>query len=279
MQRAILVEMLRLIDSRTPFAVATVVKASGSVPGKPGAKMILTSDGTKIGTVGGAGLEERVVERCRESIESGKSGLHSFTLWHEAVGGLDSLCGGSVEVHVESVRPIPHLLICGAGHVGREVARLCGPLGFFHSVLDDRPEYASKERFPDAREIHLSRPGEFFSGRDLSTYSHFLLLGYTHSFDLEILRLVLPVFVGYIGVIASAAKKKEMTARLRAAGVDETLLDTVRWPVGLPIGAETPAEIAVSIVAEIIADRADPALCRPAARKDREPGIINSSSS
>ena len=138
--KAVQQKILQLIEEGRAFAVATVAETRGSVPGKQGAKMIFLPDGTQFGTVGGAGLEQKVKGLCRKALEERKGGLASFDLMYYKEGALDSLCGGSVKVLVEYVAPVPHLLIAGGGHCGLEIAKLCDQLGYHHSVLDDRRE-------------------------------------------------------------------------------------------------------------------------------------------
>ena len=123
MSETILRKALELLDQGKTVAMATVVDAKGSVPGKQGAKMIVLADGTFFGTVGGAGLEENIKEACREGLRTGTGGLHHFELQSYKEDGLDSLCGGSVDIVVEVLAPKPHLLLCGGGHVGLEVVR------------------------------------------------------------------------------------------------------------------------------------------------------------
>ncbi|HYF00383.1 MAG TPA: XdhC/CoxI family protein [Planctomycetota bacterium] len=252
--RAIQRRILELLEEGRAFAVATVAAAKGSVPGKPGAKMVVLADGTATGTVGGAGLEQKVKALCLRAIEERRGGLHAFDLMAYKEGGLDSLCGGSVQILVEYMAPTPHLLIAGGGHCGLEVARLCGTLGYVHSVLDDRPEYASPARFPEARRTIHATPETFFQAEDLSPYTHVLLVGWSHKIDTELLFHLVQKFPRWIGLISSRTKRLEMFRRLRARGISEEALARVVAPVGLPIGAETPAEIAVSILAQVIRD-------------------------
>src|SRR4030095_14653901 len=94
----------------------------------------------------------------------GEGGVYPFTLWRRSPGGLDSLCGGTVDIQIEYMKPAAHVLICGGGHVGKALAEMTAPLEYLHSVYDERPEYASAERFPAAREHH-SGPVAAFVGR------------------------------------------------------------------------------------------------------------------
>jgi len=256
--KAIHEKILELLNEGRTFAVATVADARGSVPGKPGAKMVFLPDGTQFGTVGGAGLEQKVKGLCRLALETKRGGLKSFDLMYYKEGALDSLCGGSVQILVEYMAPIPHLLIAGGGHCGLEVARLCDQLGYLHSVLDDRAEYASKERFPNARRNLHATPETFLASEDLSTFSHVILVGWSHKIDTDLLFHLVQKFPRWIGLISSKTKKLEMFRRLKARGVAEEALRRVVAPVGLPIGAETPAEIAVSILGQVIASVKNP---------------------
>src|SRR4051812_8442955 len=160
--RKVLRRAAELADAGQPFALCTVTSARGSVPGKVGAKMIVERDGTPFGTVGGAGLEEKTKALASKCLAERKGGTFKFDLAYHRPGALDSLCGGAVEILVEYMGAVPHVLICGGGHVGLEVARLCDQLEYVHSVLDDRAEFAGRERFGNARQLHVARPEDFF---------------------------------------------------------------------------------------------------------------------
>jgi xanthine dehydrogenase accessory factor len=256
--RKVMRRAAELLDAGESFALCTVVTARGSVPGKVGAKMIVRADGSQFGTVGGAGLEEKVKDLGRRAVAERKTLTQKFELAVSLVGSrpgaLDSLCGGAVEILVEYMGAVPHVLICGGGHVGLEVARLCDQLEYVYSVLDDRAEFASRERFPTARELHVGRPEDFFppEATGLTRYSHVLLLGYSYKIDTEALYQCVTRTGGFIGLICSRLKRREMFAKLRERGVPETALERVEAPLGVTIGAETPAEIAVSILGSII---------------------------
>jgi xanthine dehydrogenase accessory factor len=251
--RKVLRRAAELADAGQPFALCTVTATRGSVPGKVGAKMIVDRTGAQFGTVGGAGLEEKTKALAVKCIAERKSATAKFDLAYFRPGALDSLCGGTVEVLVEYMGAVPHLLICGGGHVGLEVARLCDQLEYVYSVLDDRAEFAGRERFPTASQLHVGRPEVFFPEADLSAFSHLIILGYSHRVDTDILYYCCKRFPGYIGLICSKLKKREMFARVKERGVTDEELSRVAAPLGVTIGAETPAEIAVSIMGGIIA--------------------------
>jgi xanthine dehydrogenase accessory factor len=245
-------EVVRLMDLHVPFVRATVVKATGSVPGKVGAMMILRPDGTFIGTVGGAGLEEKVKEHARSALANRKSDLFHFDLQAWKPGGLPSLCGGSVDVAVEYLAARPNLLLWGGGHVAHAIAGLLPALEYDYSVADDRPEWVTSERFPEADRREVVTAEELWSVFDPAEFSHLYLLGYDAKKDLELLARSIDQFPGYIGLISSAPKRAHMFAELRRRGVAPPAIARIHAPIGLAIGAESPAEIGVAVVAEII---------------------------
>lgn len=250
--RKVMRRAAELLDAGVSFALCTVLGARGSVPGKAGAKMIVLADGSQFGTVGGAGLEEKVKDLARRCLAERRNATAKFELAAGRPGALDSLCGGAVEILVEHMGAVPHVLICGGGHVGLEVARLCDQLEYVHSVLDDRPAFAARDRFPTARHLFVGTPEQFFPAHDLGDFSHVVLLGYSYKVDTEALYQCVTRFPGFVGFISSRLKRKEMFARLRERGVSEETLARVEAPLGVSIGAESPAEIAVSILGSII---------------------------
>jgi xanthine dehydrogenase accessory factor len=252
MDRRLTREALRLLDRHEPFVRATVVRTVGSVPGKTGSAMIVRADGSTVGTVGGAQLEEEVKTLARAAFDRKEGDLHHFDLQAWKPGGLPSLCGGSVDIAIEYVGARPNLLLWGGGHVAQALAQILPTLEFDYSIADDRPEWVALERFPTAERREVVAPGRLFEVFDPASFTHLYLLGYDAMKDLEVLALAVERFPNTIGLIASASKREHMFAKLRERGVSREALARVRSPVGLPIGAQSPPEIAVSIVAEIV---------------------------
>jgi xanthine dehydrogenase accessory factor len=243
-----------LIDERRSFAVATVVETCGSVPAKLGARMIVFPDGSQEGTVGGAAVEESAKKIARKALAGGKSGLFKFGLTGGDEKAGYAVCGGEVTIYVEKIRPKPHVLIFGGGHIALDVARLCDQLEYHYSVVDDRAEFVAKKRFPSAKKLFHQTVEDFFADCDLRPYSHLLICTYGHQHDAEAALGALMNFKGYIGMIGSKTKRAEIRKKLAAQGISSKLFDKIHCPVGLKIGAESVPEIAVSIIAEIIAD-------------------------
>jgi xanthine dehydrogenase accessory factor len=171
-----------------------------------------------------------------------------------ALHGVATLPDGRTAV-LERVEPPALAVVCGAGHVGTEVAPLLARLGFRVVVVDDREEFAAAARFPDARVV--TRPFEdalAAVGVDERAYVVVVTRGHVH--DLDVLEQALRLGARYVGVMASRSKRARMQTALRESGFGDEAIARVHSPVGLPIGAETPAELAVSIAAEIVQVRA-----------------------
>ena len=243
-------------------ALASVITSQGSVPGKPGAHMAVT-ESEVYGTVGGAGLELKVMNHLREILETNEGRIETYQLQKEASGTagtpLNSLCGGVLTVAMEVIQPMPHILLAGGGHCAQAIADLSAPLGWSISVLDTRPEYAAEELWPDAEECIASQPEEFLAREtteSLARFSHILLLGHDWIIDETLLIGLLERTEGRprIGCIGSRSKWQAFEKSGLDSGISQETLDTVICPIGVNIGAESPQEIAVAVLAQIIAE-------------------------
>lgn len=164
---------------------------------------------------------------------------------------------GGVRWFVQPAPPAPTVFIFGAGHVAKELAPLCGLVGFRTVIIDDRREFANEERFPRAAEIHV--PASFtdvFDALDIPAGSFIVIMTRGHLHDRNVLSCALKTAAGYVGMIASRRKRDIIYRSLLDEGFTLEEMKRVRSPIGVDIGAHTPAEIAVSIAAELIAVRA-----------------------
>lgn len=167
-----------------------------------------------------------------------------------ALHGVATLPDGRTAV-LERVEPPVLAVVCGAGHVGTEVAPLLARLGFRVVVVDDREEFASPARFPDARvEVRPFEGALAAVGVDERSYVVVVTRGHVH--DMDVLLQALGLGVRYVGVMASRSKRARMQSALREAGFGDETIGRMHSPIGLAIGAETPAELAVSIAAEVV---------------------------
>ncbi len=149
------------------------------------------------------------------------------------------------------------VFLFGAGHVSRPVAELANMVGFSTVVLDDREEFANKDRFPKAdRIIVIPSYENLFSGLDIDRDSYLVIVTRGHLHDKTVLEQSLRTKAGYIGMIGSKRKQRLVYDELLGKGFTEDDLGRVHNPIGIDICAETPEEIAVSIAAELIKARA-----------------------
>lgn len=146
----------------------------------------------------------------------------------------------------------PELIILGGGHISRSLAPLGKMLGFRVTVADDRPEFVSKERFPEADCLLCGTYEEIFRELPQSQAVYFVVVTRGHLGDKECVRRIFQRPFCYAGMIGSRKKVAQTKADLRGEGVSEKLLEELHAPIGLSIRAETPEEIAVSIAAELI---------------------------
>jgi len=236
-------------------AVATIVNARGSIPSFRTAKMLVRDDGSIVGTIGGGCVEADVWQAAREVMESEKPRTLSFDLNQDPKYDTGLVCGGTLEVFVEQVLPPALLYIFGAGHVAINLCSIAANAGFEVIVSDDRSSYATKERFPGAREVHALEFEQATARFDPNESSYIVIVTRGHRDDMRILRWAVQTPARYVGMIGSQRKVIEISRALQNEGVPRRLFDRVHAPVGIDIGAITPEEIAVAITAELIAIR------------------------
>jgi len=237
--------------SGQPAALATVIRAQGSVPRHEASKMLVYADGRIVGTVGGGELENRTIEEARQVIRDGTARIISHSLVDPSRGDA-GVCGGQVEVFIEPIMPPARLLIIGAGHVGRALAHLAHWMGYRVVVTDDRADLCTHEFIPDADEFVVGPVGQALLkiGVDSQTYVASVTRGYL--FEVDALPILLQTPAPYIGVIGSKRRWAMTLQDLRVQGISEEAIARVHAPIGLEIEAETPEEIATSIMAEIV---------------------------
>jgi len=150
------------------------------------------------------------------------------------------------------VAPPPQLVVVGAGHIAVPLAKIGKLLEFEVTVLDDRSAFANVQRFPEADHVIAADIEKTLQDFPVTPQSHFVLVTRGHQLDEEALRCVLGRGAGYIGMIGSRRRVREVIRHLHELGFSQELTNEVYAPIGVDIGAETPAEIAVAIAAEIV---------------------------
>jgi xanthine dehydrogenase accessory factor len=311
-------------------ALATVSRHRGSLPMAQDAKMLVTADGRRWGTVGGGCVEADVTGQAIAAAEAGEPRLVRHTLNADEAGDIGLSCGGTVElfleplVHsgemahlygtvarasaerrsatvitglywsggprktavvgeeivvvgdgfgdvarrtqetgsavvdeqlgavIEPVERMPRLIIFGAGHVGAEIAGLAARAGFYVVLVDDRAEFANRDRVPEADEIVVADFREVLDRMQLDADDYVLATTRGHSYDAQIVERTAASPACYVGMLGSRRKRAVIWDALERAGVSREALDRVHVPIGVEIGADTPAEIAVAVVAELI---------------------------
>lgn len=240
----------RVLDEGSLAALVTVVEAPRGV----GAKMLVEAAGGRTGTTGDPALDAALAEHAPAFLDAREEARTSRV--EELAPALEAWRGA--RVLFERVEPEPRVVVCGAGHVGAALARLAHAAGYRVTLLDDREEFVTRERFPEPG-IKLSaapgwaRPLAEAVGTGRGVYVAVVTRG--HNEDEECLRAALAARPEYVGMIGSRRRTGIVLARLREAGFEEGLLREVRAPVGLDIGAVSPEEVALSILAEIVARR------------------------
>lgn len=232
-------EYRRLLDAGLGFTEAVVVdpaRLEDAVARPIGARLLFDSKGAFV---------------------AGWPATESAGAVGDRVSPLSSRPGPSARSGVALLPTLPRvrLIIVGAGHVGQAVAELAARADFDVRIVDDRAQYANKERFPSAERIIVGPFDEVLPALDVNAQTYGLIVTRGHGHDEEALQQLVDTEAPYIGLIGSRRKIKLIFDSLRSRGVSEDRLARVSAPVGFDIGSQTVPEIAVSIVAELIARR------------------------
>jgi len=208
--------------------------------GEAGRKLLVLDDGAVEGTLGDAFPDERFSREAREAMATGVS----RTLFLE-----------STRAFVEVLAPPAQLIVVGASHVAMPLVALAKVLGYRTVVLDGRPRFATRERFPDVDELRVGIPSELVAQYPLIASTALILVAHDYKYDLPVLRRALVTDVGYIGMLGSSRRGGAILKFLTEEGVSDAELKRIRVPIGLDLGARSAPEIALAIMAEIQAVR------------------------
>jgi len=187
---------------------------------------------------------EQIIQDARGLMTTGKSQMRSY-----------EVDGKAVDVFIEVFGPPFPLIIFGGSHVAIPLVSMAKLLGLRTVVVDGRPRFANRERFPDADEVIVGIPSEVTERLTLDATTSIVLLTHDYKYEVPVLKRALSTDCGYIGLLGSRRRGKAILDLLREQGIEERQLQRVRVPVGLNIGAATAPEIAVSILSEILAVR------------------------
>ncbi|MEX2582484.1 MAG: XdhC/CoxI family protein [Gemmatimonadota bacterium] len=223
--------------------VEVVVVASEISDVRVGERAVVWADRSE-GSLGDGSLDDRMVAAARDALRTRKAGTAPF-----------EVRDARVSVFLEPHYPPDELVIVGAGHIARPLCRVGAMLGYEVTVLDDRPGFATRERFPDAERVIKANFSDPFRDVPLGRGTHLILVTRGHKYDYDALLDVLlrGVDLAYIGMVGSQRRVRAALEQLvKEEGIPRERLESVYAPIGLDIGAETPEEIAISIVGELI---------------------------
>lgn len=227
-------------------ALARIVSGPAELLGRA---LLVRSDGSHEGGFGAhPELDRTVVAEASAFLDAGRTGTLE-------IGEQGSRCGAPLTVLIESSVPPPRMIVFGAIDFASALVRIGKFLGYHVTVCDARPVFATRTRFPEADEIVVEWPHVYLERTAVDGRTVLCVLTHDAKFDVPLLRLALRLPVAYVGAMGSRRTHLDRNRRLREVGVSERELARLRSPVGLDLGARTPEETALSIAAEIVADR------------------------
>jgi xanthine dehydrogenase accessory factor len=248
-------ELFRLRRLGQKCALATIVQVNGSIPSYESAKLLVREDGSMVGTIGGGCVEAEVWNAAREVMETERPKHLNFSLGQDAAYDNGLICGGQLSVFVEPVVPQPRVFIFGAGHISRSLSKVAGMAGFESVIVDNREQYANRERFPEAVEVYAEEYDEVFPKLTVRDTSYVVIVTRGHRDDMRVLRHAVTTPARYIAMIGSKRKVLGVVKELEKDGIPRAAFERIFAPMGFDIGAITPEEIAIAVVAEMIAVR------------------------
>jgi xanthine dehydrogenase accessory factor len=247
-------QLNELLLSNTPFVTVTLVDGTGSIPQESGAKIIVTQSGLSHGTVGGGKVEKRVIEEALTLLEEKKKKT-LFTQWNLGQD-IGMTCGGSAKFFFETFNlNVWEIVVFGAGHVSNALIHLLLNLDCRVTCIDPRIEWLGKlPHSPKLTKLQSENlPAEV---KNLNENAFVLLMTMGHGTDKPILLEILKTRTfPYLGVIGSRAKAARLKQDIEEEGLPDICKEAFYCPIGLNIGSNHPQEIAISIVAQLVAER------------------------
>ena len=230
---------LQAINGGAPIVVATLLQRRGHDLAFVG-RIIIDAAGRANGSLGNAERDAVVVAEAIRQLPHGTPKLTPLEDGHELL--------------IEPIAGRPRLVIAGGGHVALAIARQAQLLDFEVTVLEDRPEFASPERFVGARVVGGHIP-DTIPTLEYGWNSYIVIATRGHKLDADCLLAAVRTDARYIGLLGSKRKAVLVSQMLQDEGVPQDRIDSIRTPVGLDLGGRTPAEIALAVLAEITQER------------------------
>ncbi|MFD7687403.1 XdhC family protein [Streptomyces sp. NPDC059781] len=244
--RPVLASALAAAARGEAVAVARIVSGPAELLGRA---LTVRPDGSYEGGFGDRPeLDRTVAAEAGALLDAGRTGTLE-------IGERGSRCGAPLTLLVESSVPPPRMIVFGAIDFAAALVRVGKFLGHHVTVCDARPVFATEARFPEADEVVVEWPHEYLERTSVDARTVLCVLTHDAKFDVPLLKLALRLPVAYVGAMGSRRTHLDRNARLRDVGVTDLELARLRSPIGLDLGARTPEETALSIAAEIVADR------------------------
>lgn len=261
MQSEIIKAIQSILHEGKTATLATIVESSEHLA----SKLLIDESGKLAGDLGDTELNEIVSNHAPKFLSSR---AETVTIRVSEISQTPSPLS-DVRIMFERIEPEPRLVICGAGHVGASLARLAAMVGYEVTLIDDRTDFVSSERFTEKNIVPIATKdwttdikATIRTGRGVSV----AIVTRGHKEDELCLRAALESNPDYVGMIGSKRRTRIVISHLHNEGVDEKLLERVYAPIGLDIGAVSPEEVALAILAEIIAIRRS-GTCLPLSKK------------
>ncbi|MFG2826280.1 XdhC family protein [Streptomyces sp. NPDC048434] len=243
-------------------AVARIIDGPAELLGRA---LVVRPDGSHTGTLGGhPALDRTAIAQTRALLDAGRTTTIEIgagpapeddATGEGAAQPSGAQCGQPVLLLVESSVPAPRMIVFGAIDFASALVKVGKFLNYHVTVCDARPVFATRTRFPDADEIVVDWPHRYLDSQDLDSRTVLCVLTHDAKFDVPLLERALKLPVAYVGAMGSRRTHLDRLRRLRDTGLTELELNRLRSPIGLDLGAHTPEETALSIAAEIVANR------------------------
>jgi xanthine dehydrogenase accessory factor len=253
MEHILIQKLSQLIQENHDVALVTVTDTQGSSPRGKGSMMLVDKEGNLIeGTIGGGAVEEKAKQDAAICIRRGISKAIHYGLHPTAKeNALPMICGGNMDVFIKVFTKQDSLLIIGAGHIGTKLSKIAKILDYHVTIIDNREEFASEERFPEADERLVGDIEDILTNYPIDEKTNIVIVTHGHRYDQQALEAVIDSPAGYIGMIGSQKKVVTCFKNLEEKGIAKSRIAAIHAPIGLDIGGEKPEEIALAIMAEI----------------------------
>jgi len=255
LSKRVTAEVVAALGGGPPVAVATVISAPPDGVVAVGAKLLIRSDDTTVGQLDSGPLEAAVRAEAADAFR--RHGVDAVYLDPAGARLSSQQAEGnpSYQVMLEVHERPATLLISGGGHISKALATIGHLCGFAVAVVDDRPDYANRERFPEADQVLCGDFAQTLRDFPIDANTYVVCVTRGHKHDELSLREVVGRNAAYVGMIGSRRRVSAVLQHLIEEGYDPEAIARVHSPIGLDIGAETPEEIAVAIMAEIVGVR------------------------